>query len=923
MKAIRITIIFYMISAAWYPLYSETNLIKNGSFETGKNGQADGWKSVTEINGVARGIIELSDKGFFKEGKFSLHMQSVNTSPGKDRISISCSRYLSASPDTYLPGKPFVLEFYAKSPVLNQTISLSYYTPSRWQPHWRKSKEFTLSDQWQKYAMSVIIPDAAFWQDRVLTFFIYLGYGEIFLDNVSARMEQEYGNTDSTPQDKSLIPGSDEEYHALLGKNLILNSGAERGWYQVFCQPANFGSAYEQFSNTGLVLEPNGYQGGACFSFYGTEKPIDNNNLQLSPIFLKANKKYFLSGYARSDRDNAEMIISFIQQSGTAYIKKVKLATAWRRYDMLIDNCGSKTQSDSQVKCHRDMGSGPETEGAYLAIPKFTGITPGARYFLDNIVGGYGLAVPEFKKEKILIRDRLASDRSQFIPGEKITIPLEFENPGAEMAEILMRYSITDFFGNELAAADIPITAVPAGKTAQYILATAVQKWGVFNLTITVKTSNDLIRHVIRLNTLTRPKKLMPEICIDLQLPFGTMKILDITQYCRKLLRDYVSAFGAGMVRLWLRDSRENENGYDQADREAIIALQEAHALGIKNYYCWSNPRNHWDKEFFDDINNRHLVPADLTEYTNMLTRRYQKYNGLIDYFELLNEPNIWVGKAKKPFPQGYQEINPEYYAALAKTTYKVLKKINPELPIIGPTTAGLDLGFIEDVLRQGTAKYLNGISYHGYPHLKRGNYTGDAENLKTILQRNNGEHLLTNIFQSEAGIQAETITREWEISRLQISMACKIPQMILLGLGEQQKSYNIFRISPLQTMGIEHALLLIGGPQTKNDYLAAPVLFSLRALNERLAGTVFNRKIVINPDIHCLIFNDETASKTICTLWMDDAITGTISMELPESNGLILYDLMGNLRPLSNRTIFLDHVPVYIETKYPPQILE
>ena len=82
-------------------------------------------------------------------------------------------------------------------------------------------------------------------------------------------------------------------------------------------------------------------------------------------------------------------------------------------------------------------------------------------------------------------------------------------------------------------------------------------------------------------------------------------------------------------------------------------------------------------------------------------------YRDTVRYWEVWNEPNtnhFWEPRS-----------NPAAYARLLKATYPAVKRGNPDAVVIAMATAGLDLGFIENVLKEGAVGSFDAVSVHAY----------------------------------------------------------------------------------------------------------------------------------------------------------------------------------------------------------------
>ena len=130
--------------------------------------------------------------------------------------------------------------------------------------------------------------------------------------------------------------------------------------------------------------------------------------------------------------------------------------------------------------------------------------------------------------------------------------------------------------------------------------------------------------------------------------------------------------------------------------------------------------------------------------WAEFMAREYREF---VTYWEVWNEPNIsgfW-----KPSP------NPQDYALLLKATHAAVKRGNPDARVVAMVTAGIDLGFIEKVLAEGTAGHFDAIAVHPYryptaPEAGKTTMLGHLRKLLDLLDKYGvGD---TPIFNSEVG---------------------------------------------------------------------------------------------------------------------------------------------------------------------------
>jgi len=77
------------------------------------------------------------------------------------------------------------------------------------------------------------------------------------------------------------------------------------------------------------------------------------------------------------------------------------------------------------------------------------------------------------------------------------------------------------------------------------------------------------------------------------------------------------------------------------------------------------------------------------------------RFKGRVRYWEIVNEPNF--------------SMSPDDYAALLKQVVPIIKEVDPQAQVMGPTVCGINLAWNEAVFRAGGGKLLDIISIHDY----------------------------------------------------------------------------------------------------------------------------------------------------------------------------------------------------------------
>jgi len=123
------------------------------------------------------------------------------------------------------------------------------------------------------------------------------------------------------------------------------------------------------------------------------------------------------------------------------------------------------------------------------------------------------------------------------------------------------------------------------------------------------------------------------------------------------------------------------------------------------------------------DKKNMHDVPV-LKYYIEWLEAAAKHYEGVVDYWEIWNEPD-----SNGTFFRG----TAEQLADLHKAGALAIKRINPELKTIGASTVQVDTAYMDRLYDAGAVDYMDVIAFHLY----RWNYPPDASIVSELKRMN------------------------------------------------------------------------------------------------------------------------------------------------------------------------------------------
>jgi hypothetical protein len=323
---------------------------------------------------------------------------------------------------------------------------------------------------------------------------------------------------------------------------------------------------------------------------------------------------------------------------------------------------------------------------------------------------------------------------------------------------------------------------------------------------------------------------------------------------------------------------------------------------------------------------NRHLlaVPRDLTTFGKHISNTMRERVGLVDYLEIMNEPNGWSGRGRSD--EKYELMTPDSYVRVLRAAHHAAKTVAPNVKVAGPCAIQIPAPWIERVLQPDARDCLDAVTYHAYGTGADINY---AQRLKTVrrLMDAAGKSELPMI-QTEHGCASECLTADWEITRRQRRAAEDIVKRHVVGLACGQRAHMLF-LGDMRPQGCHYVVFLQGNPGNRDRLIPAPVLLTQRACVERLGGARFEKELNLGAAFQCHLFSKPNGDQIIAFWTREKPADPTACMVLGAANllGLKLYDVMGNERELTLQNGYpcvpLSPTPQFLSSAGEPAALE
>ncbi|HEY5893239.1 MAG TPA: sugar-binding protein [Chthoniobacterales bacterium] len=280
-----------------------------------------------------------------------------------------------------------------------------------------------------------------------------------------------------------------------------------------------------------------------------------------------------------------------------------------------------------------------------------------------------------------------------------------------------------------------------------------------------------------------------------------------------------------------------------------------------------------------------------------------QHYGKQIPAVEVWNEFNGSFGK-------GPADGRAEAYARILNPTYDTIKKLRPDVTVLGCATIGIPTGWIEEVFKNGGLQHMDAVSVHPYGYLFTPEiHIAKLAALREVMRKyNNGKE--KPIWATEQGYftskPGELGNRNPITEQVQAKYLVRVNAIFLANNVAKTFWYLARDDKAFATMG------LVGRPDDPNGkYAPKPAFAAYGVLTRMLTGSKFSDRDDTAPDVFSYHFSG--GDEDVRVLW---AVKNPQTVALKTTKPVLLTDLMGvrkTLKPKKGRvTIELTDAPVY-----------
>ena len=677
-------------------------------------------------------------------------------------------------------------------------------------------------------------------------------------------------------------------------RNLLVNGGAERGW---------FGTAMANivtYSETGKYIGQDGHwfttptvpaidtgekhSGRASFRFHveHDRKSIPGwgpYNMEFNQIPVVPGKPLVFTCWAKADQNGRRMDLRLKADGGGSYIGWLSLTTEWKRYKLLVNRIG-----ETQKGSHGNLG----VHSFGLVAPRLDFVSPGTFWVDDCAV--FQAEDGDYELEPVCVSGAINKKSAVYYAGEKIGASIKVARGAGrkDLRDLKVSSKALDFRG-EVVATTAEHTVSLEGGEAEFSeeLKLPAEFRGPVQWLFTVSEGDEEVQTAgFGLGVIDARKPLLKRFGYNIHDRVNMPRLLE-------LIRD----FRIGSVRVW--------DGPRQADRNFEM-IHLFHKNGIDVLYCFSNAG-------VLPGNLRYLVVKDPTEWQEYIAGIVTKVRGEVLGYEILNEPNARSGMGRNPDPEKYDLITPKTDAWCIKVATEEIKKHDDKALIVGPTTCHTDLGWTFDVLGRGAVEHLDVISEHPYcampeiPDLRK--------QVETLIRE--GSRMKGKPMRSWATERGKTTMSNPENGCIYPSdargAAKQLRTMIVSYAGGTERFFDFM----LGTHNIMFNYLSIYNGNPDNDYMARPscLLYAQRALMDLIEDAPCVKELPVGVASRAYVF--DRGDRRVVALWKFQGEPKKV--KLPRA--ALVYDLMGT--PSQKDEITLDEFPQYIVTQESVEQLE
>ena len=720
---------------------------------------------------------------------------------------------------------------------------------------WARPKSYLLLDQPKKFTYSRWIPSDV----QSLYALFCLKKGVFRIRSVSVDYPDPTASQ-AEPTEK-LDPG----------KNLMINGGAERGFYMTvptflsdFAQPNTGGVHHSKFGvwSKGSIYsvdDQNARTGKYCFKIQSFEGS-NYDRLTFAPVPVITGKPISFSAWMRAEK-KTKVLLLFLNCRGSHYARSLTVGTKWKKYTLTVPNFGARQKAS--------IGKPGDTAGYDLIFPSVRVLGEGTVYLDDLRCQQSKSTSDEGETVPFRVTGSLDRERRYYFSGEpmKADMTVECDQPGSGT----IGWKLYDFFGNVIAEGKSEKVSFPLKRRFEIVV--PADKRGAMQLEFTVVPNGGApITHGFYCGVIDKADKFDPRFGVNYNSFRDPGKFIPI-------MKD----FGIGSIRIWC----DAALSLPQSDPAAAF-----HDAGIFVFYSFSSAV----------YPKKHMLPKDPSAYLARLENWITTVTkGKVDAYDLLNEPNAMQGK--NPDPSKYLEASIEEVVKLERRMAEVIRRCDPGVPIAAPSVCNTRINYMDSFLRLGGAEFTDILTEHPYrQYAELPDYYVDIQTIKDFSRKYNKKF---RIFSTERGIRRPLFNRHGGFTGKEREKTIGLARMMLTALAggmEQFYSFNSYDLNP----GLDFCDTSITGDSGKVTILPGPIFYTMSAARVALRDAEPVRQIPLGFEQRCFLFRRKDGS-SCAMIWKWHGDPAKIAFDRMMTG----YDMMGSR--IQGSEFILTPAPLYL----------
>jgi len=665
----------------------------------------------------------------------------------------------------------------------------------------------------------------------------------------------------------SLKPVESKDKEVTKG-NQILNGGAERGYYAV--SASHFDEMYnksflnwinELHTKAMVVSLDDKEAASGKYSFRLEGKDQKNREFTsyfcFNPVKYTLGKRSVITFKAKGKEKGGSLALKLALSPSKGYIKRFELTEEWKEYTYEIpvfgENAGYYSKAENQ-QCYPMFWTNQDV-------------------WLDEVCYWQGSEKIQYSiPTPVAVSGELA--KTYINLGEDISAVMNLRNTTDKKQKVYLSCDVTDMSGGILMSKKKVSKIIEPGDSVEEKIILTPEKRGVQTLNVVVESSENKTNNGFLFGVIGPERGLVKRIAMDCE-----------PNASGDFLVPFYRDMRIGTARSW----------YSRSGERSVNIQKSLHDAGIRTLLNISFGLPYSENSF---------VPKDLSGWSSFLKAEILPHKDYIDVYEILNEPNIWNGYRKNPDSDRLKEMSPEAYVETIKIASDIIKKVDANAKIAGPTTCKFDIPFIKRTLKAGGDKYIDIITGHPYcPSPEMSGLYKEILWLRDIL-KNYGDK---PYWATEAGFKAEGMLNNNIITNSTRDCIYKTIRNMLTTYAAGADVYTVFSLRSWNFCS-EYNLSIFGTTGRVYDIAPQPVLYAVRAVADIVGDAKACGHIYLGYDFKCYLFDN--GKERIVTLWRWNGKPGKIKTNISG----VFYDIMGNV--ITDKEIVINQAPVYFKTK-------